>query len=574
MDFDRGGVGKRRGVGPWAALGLVLAVASGCRVNKDDLHRWKGTVNGPDKLVSVLTHDKYEKDLRVEAAWSLVEMKKRGGQAIGLSRLIDELQKLPAAERKEILAGLWQRLAPKMAQPIESAGEGKFTDPSVVYKDATFALYSDDKLDLDPKIREEMTVALNDWAVGKSGEPGDKRLTSFETRMENAAQAYGVEQILRKLGLPAAQQLPSLLAAPTAIKSQRLDSIARIVVDVKPPAGDKAQNEAYEKAREELSANFAAILKSTLGTGYIDAVKGEIEEALKKAPNGKAVLENKAVYDDYMNKARDERATQLFSVAKLVGRKPVVDALLAVAADEKADAKHRALALAALEGNVDTSTDAHLNAFLAIAKSSAPDETKHVALVRITAYPPDKATQAFYKLFEEPNWRVRFDAAMSILQLMEKVGDKAKTTPKEFLSKLPAKDTVAMGLAELYSYGDFLATKLPKEMNAKAAADEAIKGSSLGAQIAGLAWYYAGGTKDDYAFLAKYETDKSSVPKCKEEDECGWERPGCPVPKADKPEETEDKAIATVGDFVQYCVKPAIEKRAKAPKEPPKEGGN
>lgn len=574
MRFDRGVVEQRGRVGKawrWGVLLSLLLVAPACRVNKDDLKRWEKTLNGPDKLVAVLTHDKYEKDLRVEAAWSLIEMKKRGGQSVGLSRLIEELDKLPVSERRDILDGLWKRMAPMVERGLEPAGEGKFADPSVVYKDATFAIYSDEKMDLDPKLRDDMTRALTDWAVGTDKQTPEQRLQAFETRMDNSAQAYGVEQVLRKLGLPAAQKLPSLLTAPSAIKSMRLDSIARIVVEVKPGSGDKAAADTYDKARDELSTNFAKILRDSMGDGYIKAVQPEIDDALSKAPNGKAVLSNAALHTEYLNKAKDERLTQLFSIAKQVGRKPVTDVLMAIANDEKAAANHRALALAAMEGNVETTSDAQLKSFLAIVKSNASDEVKHGAIVRINAYNPEQAVKAYYELFDFPNWKVRFDGAMSVLSLMEKVGDKTKTSPKDFLAHLPTKETTKMGLAEFNSYGAEFA-KLPKEMNAKAAVDEYLHSDKLGAQLASLGWYTANGTPADIGMLTKLEGDKSPVPKCKDEDECGWEKPGCPVPKAGKPDEVDYKPVATVGDYVNFCVKPQIEARAKQPAAPKEEG--
>ncbi len=561
MHFERGGVSTRGRAGRAAALLLLIAASAACRVNKDDLARWKKTVNGPDKLVAVLTHDKYEKDLRVEAAWSLIEMPRRGGQAIGLTRLIEELNKLPVAERREILEGAWLRLKPKVEQPIATAGDGKFSDPAVLFKDATFALYTDDKLDLDAKLKDEMTVSLTEWAVGKKGEPVEKRLQAFEVRMENSAQAYGVEQVLRKLGLTAAKQLPALLSAPSAIKSQRLDSIARIVVDVKPPANDKGAAEAYEHARDELSTNFAAILRSSLGDGFVNAVKGEIDEALKKAPNGKQVLDNPETYKKYMSDVRNERLTNLFAIAKQVGRKPVVDVLMATASDEKAEPKHRALALAALEGNIDTNNPEGLKVFLAIGRSNAPDEVKHGAMLRITAYPPDQATKAYYDLFESPNWKVRYDGAMRIIDLMGKVGDKTKTTVREFLHKLPASEKTKFAIGEPTAYGTAL-THLPTELKAKEAIDEALRSPRLGAQMTALGWYYAKGTPADFSILEKHEKDKSPVPKCKDDEECGWDKPGCPVPKG---ADVEFKPVNTVGEYVLFCVKPEIEKRAKAP---------
>lgn len=551
-----------RGLFRATALFLLIGAAGACRVNRDDLARWKKTVNGPDKLVAVLTHDKYEKDLRVEAAWSLLEMPRRGGQAIGIARLLEELDKLPVSERREILDGVWKRLRPKVEQPIAVAGDGKFSDPAVLYKDATFALYTDDKLDIEPKQREEMTAALTEWAVGRNGDQAEKRLQGFEVRMENSMQAYGVEQILRRLGLPAAKHLPALLTAPSALKSQRLDAIARIVVDVKPPANDKGAIDAYEHARDSLSTNFAAILRNTLGDGFINAVKGEIDDALKKAPNGKQVLDNPENYKKYMGDVRNERLTNLFAIAKQIGRKPVNDVLMSVASDEKADPKHRALALAALEGNVDTNNPDSLKAFLAIGRSGAPDEVKHGAMLRITAYAPDQATKAYYELFDSPNWKVRYDGAMRIIDLMHKVGDKTKTTPKEFLSKLPKDDKSKFAIGEPTAYGSAL-SQLQPELKAKEAIDEAMRGGRFGALMTALGWYYAKGTKEDIAgVLEKHEKDKTPVPKCKDDEECGWDKPGCPVPKAGKPDEVEYKPVNTVGEYVLFCVKPEIEKRS------------
>jgi hypothetical protein len=273
-----------------------------------------------------------------------------------------------------------------------------------------------------------------------------------------------------------------------------------------------------------------------------------------------------------MDNVRNDRLTGLLAIAKQVGRKPVTDVLLATATDEKADPKHRALSLAALDGNIDTTSDAYLKSFLAIGKSGAPDEVKHGALLRITAYAPDQATKAYYELFDSPNWKVRYDGAMRILDLMDRVGDRTKTSPKEFLAKLPKDEKSKFALGEPSAYAAMFA-KMKPELKAKEALDDAIKGNSLGAQLTALGWYYSKGTKADLGALAKYENDKSPVPKCKEDEECGWDKPGCPIPKAGgKPDEVEYKSVNTVGEYVQFCVKPEIEKRAKAPPPAPTGG--
>jgi hypothetical protein len=108
-------VAQARGADPALLTRIELTLA--------ELRNAETAGNAPDdKLVAVLSHDKYERDLRVEAAWSLIEMPKRGGQAIGLTRLIEELNKLAVTERREILDGVWKRLRPKVEQPLQKAG--------------------------------------------------------------------------------------------------------------------------------------------------------------------------------------------------------------------------------------------------------------------------------------------------------------------------------------------------------------------------------------------------------------------------------------------------------------------
>ena len=92
-------------VSRWARAAIVAAIttgvtAVGCRVNEDDVHRWETTEHGPDKLVAVVTHDKYEPSLRVESALALVRMKPRGGRRVGIMRMVDALSLLNPESRK------------------------------------------------------------------------------------------------------------------------------------------------------------------------------------------------------------------------------------------------------------------------------------------------------------------------------------------------------------------------------------------------------------------------------------------------------------------------------------------
>ena len=83
-------------------VSLALGVA-GCRTTTDDVHRWANTSQGPRKLVSVVTHDKYEIDLRIEAAMTLIGMKPRSGRRVGITQLMEALNSMPETGRATIV---------------------------------------------------------------------------------------------------------------------------------------------------------------------------------------------------------------------------------------------------------------------------------------------------------------------------------------------------------------------------------------------------------------------------------------------------------------------------------------
>ena len=75
----------------------------------------------------------------------------------------------------------------------------------------------------------------------------------------------------------------------------------------------------------------------------------------------------------------------------------------------------------------------------------------------------------------------------------------------------------------------------------------------FGPKIAALGFFYDG-KKADVSVVQSHEDDKTPVPKCDKEDDCGWT---CVVPKPGS-QETEQKTITTVGEFVKYCVEPSM----------------
>jgi hypothetical protein len=556
-----------------AAVFLGAFVVAGCRVSNDDLKRWESTEHGPDKLAAVLTHDKYEKVMRIEAAWSLVEMKKRGGQAVGIVRLIDELATLSPKERKDIVDGLWKKLEPTVRSPIEGSASAGWKDPAALFKDATASLLiaatdsvggGPPKLELDSGTVDSMRSALADWAVGKDGDPVDKRLQSFEVRMENSGQQYGVEQVIRRLGVTAVKRLPALLTAKDAIKSQRVEAIARLVMDLKPT--DNTGKADWQKAADDLSTNVAKLFDATVGSGYIDAMTPEITTELKKTSGGEEVLKDPNKMKLYLDVTRADRLTYMFGVMKAVGGKAVGQRLLAFAADDNQKPESRSFALIALDKSVDTSSDSDLKALLTIARGKAPNDVKSNALLRLKNYPVAEAVKAYYQLFDIDNWKIRYTAAMDVLDLMKTEKEKSGTSVKEFLDKLPVKNDAHMGLGEFHSYAKAIAA-LPDAFKGKDALTDALGSMKFGALMTAIGYYVEAGKPGDVASLTKLAGLKEAVPKCTADEDCGWDR-GCDVPKAGgKPGESESKPVATIGEYVNYCVFPQIELRAKNPEK-------
>jgi hypothetical protein len=76
-------------------------------------------------------------------------------------------------------------------------------------------------------------------------------------------------------------------------------------------------------------------------------------------------------------------------------------------------------------------------------------------------------------------------------------------------------------------------------------------------RLSALGYWYEKGTKDELGQVEPYSSDRTKIPQCPEDSkDCEWK---CAVGEG-KNQEVKD--ITTVGEFVSYCVKPAMEKRA------------
>jgi hypothetical protein len=276
-----------------AAFGATL---TGCRVSESDVKRWGSTEHGPDKLAAVLTHDKYDPQLRIEAGLEFLRMKPRSGRRIGISRLIECLAQLSPEERKKLIDGMLPHILAQMKAPPPTAPAGQPAppDPSFAYKDAAMAMLTYDKAVLvsDDASRKQLTDALIDWSQH-----------DFEHRLDNSTQMFGMEQMMRTIGAPAVKGLPVLISG----QDSKYDRIASLVAEL----GD-------QQAKEATAAKLVELAKQTGGQAWIDKTKPQVEEANRASKMTPTPEQLKKQLEQY----QEEAMTKIFASVKKVGTRP------------------------------------------------------------------------------------------------------------------------------------------------------------------------------------------------------------------------------------------------------------
>jgi hypothetical protein len=513
-----------------AAATIVAALALGaCRTSTDDVHRWASTSQGPRKLVAVVTHEKYPVDLRVEAAVALIGMKPRSGRRIGIQGndeqmgLIAALAQLPPATRNALVTQLVPRLESEMKKPRPTAVAGREAAPdsAIPYKDAAFALltHNGGTLVAEPALKDRLRTAIGQYTT-----------TNFAERLDDSTQLYGVEQVMRELKADGVRPLPQMMT-PGAPK---IDRMAELVADF----GD-------EPTRNAASQRLVAIAEETGSPAWL-AQKAPLVEAANKAsklnPPPKEFQKQLALY-------QEEELLRVMTSMKRLGGKPVVDFLLRFADDRTKSEKLRSAALVALQGKLDRTNAAHAEAVLRIAGAAdTPDQLRDAALQRVAEFPRPLVLEKLYAMFDQENWKVRWVAAGLILRMSD-------TADLEvFFARLGK--VRGMSISEPLRYGALLASMKGPPSPAEASEKYARAAYPVQVRTSALAYYYAVGTRADLPKLEAYERDRTHVPTCKKDSkECEWK---CEVTSAGK---HETKDIVTLGDFVTYCIRPAMEAR-------------
>ena len=508
------------------ALCLLSAAAfgsAGCRVTEKDIHRWEQTEQGPDKLVAVLTHDKYDWPLRVDAAAGLIRMKPRTGRRIGIGKMTEAAAMLPPDDRKKLVGGLIPILTAEMAKPPTSQqglapGENRITDTSIPYKDGAFALLTYDKAELvsDPEHRKLLRDALGSWAIA-----------DFDKRVAISAQLYGLEQVFRHLGAEGVRKLPGLISADSTY-----DRMAGLIAEL----GDAQTKEAGSTALVKLAQSVespkwieqkrAAVIESNKAGGY-----NPPEAALMRQ----------------LSDFQEEQVIKVYASMKRVGGRPSTEYLLGVANAKDKPEKRRQGALAALEGRLDRTNPQDIARIVSVAAAEdTPDAVRELAFVRTSELPREQVVPKLYELFGSKRWKIRWVAGSTILKTSS-----AKDVP-EFLSKLPP-NAAGMSVNEPLTYGGLIGQMKPAPSKEQMAAE--LKSSQLANKLVGLGYFYQYGRVADVPTVQAHEGEKTPVPKI-DDPEGKWQ---CNTPKAGGGAEL--KEVATVGEFVKVCVIPAMSER-------------
>jgi hypothetical protein len=519
---------------PVAWLAASAALPLGCAVSESDVHRWETTESGPEKLYAIVTHDKYAWSLRDEAALSLVRMRPRNGKRIGLEyltlgydtpqgRVLGALSVLSEEGRRHIVDDIAPKLVESMQQtPPPRAAEGAPVqpDPSVPYKDAAFSLLAHEPpLATDEKTKAELNAALLQWGQ-----------TDFEERVDNTSQQFGVEQIMRFLGAPSVKSLPALITAD----STKVDKACQLIADI----GD---DETKKRAGDAL----VGLAKQVDAPTWIDKQRALVNEANAKAK----ITVTKEQVSEQLKQYQEQELEKVFVNMKRIGGRPIVDYCLVFARDKSKSEKMRTDALAALENRVDKNNRSDVSTiFEILSDDTNPDRVRGVAMSRLGELPKDMVLAKLYTLFDK-KWQVRLDAARLVLKTMT-----TKDVP-DFMRHLPVNDRTKMSLSEPITYGALIMVMDPQGgPKPREVLAPFLQSSDVGAKLTAAGSYYAA-KKSDASALAALEGDRTAVSKCEPADQCGW---SCDVPKAPGSPEKESKAIATVGEFVRWCIEPSL----------------
>ena len=322
----------------------------------------------------------------------------------------------------------------------------------------------------------------------------------------------------------------------------KVSGIAGLIAEVGDGATKTAASVALVKVAEAVNSK-----------AWLDRKTPELKAANKAS--GLDVKE--AQFKKQLERYQEEELLRTFASMKQVGQKPSVDFLIEFASNKAQDPKRRAAALAAIQGHLDRKDEAQINQIFGLASADdTPPPVRDQAMRRLGELPRKQVVSRLYTLFKNDNWRIRLLAAELVLKMSE------TKHLDEFMKELGQVRQQAM--TEPLHYGALIG-----RLNGKPSPESLVdKYSGPGTnpvpvRLAALGYYYEHGTNLQLAKVAAFTADRTGVPNCPANaKDCEWK---CEYSEG---ESRATKDIATVGEFVTYCVKPAMEGRAPATKKP------
>ena len=391
-------------------MGLLLAL-SGCKVAAKDIEHWKGTVKGPGKIQAVMLADKYDMELRVQAALALISMERTDRD--GLADLQAALGRLDEAERGALIAGMIPGLEELMKKDPKQ--DGSASPMQIRAKDSAFLLITH----APPEVRQKLTMSVVNWYM-----------EDFNGR--SLAGNYSAEQVIRALGSPAAKVLTKGLNA--RMPQQALIKMAQLIGQLADPVARKEAGERIVAIEREMeSAPFQAWVKdNVLGQAQRSNIKLE-------GPRLETIVE--ANRDSFINDGA-------LPAMKWLAEDPTVKSrlleLAAVKSKTPAGNQRRVAALAALEGKV-TSSDLPGIMELAL-DGTSPADVRDAAFDRVGDIKSAQALPSLWPLVaSNDNPRLRWRAGELVLA----IGGTAVVG--EFFAKLPTAGDYASEELEGYA---------------------------------------------------------------------------------------------------------------------------
>jgi hypothetical protein len=321
----------------------------------------------------------------------------------------------------------------------------------------------------------------------------------------------------------------------------RLDQMSSLVAEL----GD-------EKTKSAAAQALVAIAQWDLSDEWQKVKKPELQAA-----NAASKLEpTEKQFQAQLAQYQDEELTRLFGSMRKVGQRPIIDFCLDFATKKEQSEKRRQIALAALETRLDRNNPDDVKRIFTIAGSDAPDVVLDQAFKRIGEMPREQVIGKLYDMFKTDKWKVRRAAGATILKM---------STVKhidEFMSKLPeGKEAKGYGMPESITYGAMIGDL--KEGKPLDAVKKYWGSGSAAARTTALAYWFTFGTTADIPTVQAFESDGTKTPVCETDADCKW---SCEIAKEGGAREAKD--IKTVGEFVKYCIVPAMQERKPEPPKP------